>query len=87
LFMWHIYNMLAWCTCTLPFRWWSPFWFCHPSFQIFLYTFSTLSIVMRFRQQPFERFKPTHLDMNVFTIDWNFLQGYFCIYFNLDPQL
>jgi hypothetical protein len=46
-----------------------------------------LSIVSRFWQQPFERFELTHLDMNVFTIDWNFLQGCFFIYFNSGPQL
>jgi hypothetical protein len=32
---------------------------------------------MRFQQQPFERFELTHLDMNVFTIDWNFFQAIF----------
>jgi hypothetical protein len=80
LFLWHIQDMFAWCICRPPFRWWNPFW--HPLSHIFWCTFLTLSIVTRFQQQPFERFKPTHLGMNVLAIDWNFLQGHFCIYFN-----
>jgi hypothetical protein len=69
LFLWHIQDMLAWCTCKSPFRWWPPFWFCHPWSWIFWCTFLSLSIVTRFWQQPFEIFEPTHLDMNVLTID------------------
>ncbi len=61
LFLWHIQDMLAWCTCRPPFRWWPPFWFCHLLFWIFWCTFLTLSIVTRFQQQPFERtYTPRH---------------------------
>jgi hypothetical protein len=57
-----------------------PSW--HPLSQKFWCTFPPLFIVTRFQQQPFEKFEPTLLDMNVFTIDWDFLQGHFCIYIN-----
>jgi hypothetical protein len=85
LFMWHIQDMLAWCTYRPPFRWWPPFW--HPLSQIFWCTFPTFSIVTRLWQQPFERFEVTQLDMNVLTIDWNFIQNHFYIYFNFGLQL
>jgi len=77
LFLWHIQDMLIWCTCRSPFRWWPPFRFCHPLSQKFWCTFLTLFIVMKFRQQPFERFEPTHLEMNVLTINWSFSKAIF----------